>query len=174
MKPKRMLDSDIVARKISLLFLAIMLALAACTPTINPSLQSRENLAPTVASDRGKTIFFPRQVKTEGERAVMQALTRGTLVLVDNCIRLERGKSLENYLLIWPPDFNLSIENGTIEILNEDGETVAHIGDRVRIGGGEVHSLVMLDKFIQEQVPSQCTGPYWIIGDEFTTVDQSK
>ena len=52
----------------------------------------------------------------------MEALVRGTLVLTDNCIRLERDKSLANYLLIWPPDFNISFENSAVEILNENDE----------------------------------------------------
>jgi hypothetical protein len=74
-------------------------------------------------------------------------------------------------LLIWPPDFEMRIENGTIEILNRDGEVVAHIGDRVQVSGGEIHLLSMLDKPVQEQVPPQCAGPYWIVGDEVITMD---
>jgi hypothetical protein len=79
-----------------------------------------------------------------------------------------------SYLLIWPPDFDISIESGTIEILNGAGEIAAHIGDRVRISGGEIPLLSMLDKSIQEQVPPQCIAPYWIVGEEMTAVDTSK
>jgi len=104
----------------------------------------------------------------------MDALARGTLVLVDNCIRLDSGKSLPSELLIWPPDFNFTIENDTIKVLNDKNEIVASIGDRVQMGGGEIHLLSQLDKSIQEQVPSQCPGPYWIIGEGFTTINPSK
>lgn len=152
------------------LYLFLFLAMEACTATTDSSLQPVDHQPPP-SSDPSKTIFFPRQKKTEGERAVMEALTRGTLVLTDNCIRLERGESLANYLLIWPPDFDFTSENGTIKILNGENEIMASIGDRVEMGGGEIHLLSQLDKFIQEQIPSQCPGPYWIIGEGFTRIN---
>jgi hypothetical protein len=153
-------------KTVCLNFLALFLAITTCTSTTGSSLQPGENHPPTAtASDPSKTIYFPRQEKTEGERAVMEGEIRGTLVLSDNCIRVDEDGSDESYLLIWPPDFNMTIENGTIEILNGDGEIVAHIGDMVHIGGGEIPLLSMLDKSIQEQVPPQCSARYWIIGD---------
>src|SRR5574341_41831 len=151
---------SMIKKVVCLLFLTLFLAMPACTATTDSSLQPGENHTPTSPSDTSKTIFFPRQKKTDGERAVMEALTGGTLVLTDNCIRLERGESLANYLLIWPPDFNFTIENDTIKVLNDKDEIVASIGDRVQMGGGEIHLLSQLDKSIQEQVPSQCPGPY--------------
>jgi hypothetical protein len=160
-----------IKKIVCFLYLILFLAMGACTATTDSSLQPGENHTPTPSPDLSKMIFFPRQEKTEGERAVMEALTRGTLILTDNCIRLERGESLANYLLIWPPDFNFTIEDDTIKILNSENEIVASIGDRVQMGGGEVHILSQLDKFIQEQVPSQCPGPYWIIGEGFTRIN---
>jgi hypothetical protein len=151
--------------------LALLLAMTACTSTTVSSLQTSESHPPATSSDPSQTIFFPRQEKTDGERAVMEALTRGTLVLVDNCIRLEGVKSLPNYLLVWPPDFNFRNENGKIEIVDGGGKIVASLGDRVQMGGGEIHLLVTLDKSIQEQIPPQCAGPYWIVGEGFTTIN---
>jgi hypothetical protein len=148
------------------LLVIILLAMTACTSTTVYSLQPSENNLPTT-SDHGEPIYFPRQKKTEGERAVMEALTRGTLVLTDSCIRLERGKSLANYLLIWPPDFDIRFENSAVEIMDSNGEVAAHLGDFVNMGGGEIHLLSQLDQFIQEQVPAQCPGPYWIVGEGF-------
>jgi hypothetical protein len=102
----------------------------------------------------------------------MEARTGGILVLVDNCIRVDRETSTNaSYLLIWPPDFNYSIENDTVKILNEDGEIVASLGNKVIISGGEVPVLY---EPVKEQAPSQCNGPYWIIGDEISRVDTSK
>jgi hypothetical protein len=163
-----------IKKFLCLIFLTVFIAITACMLAPGSSSQPGENHPPTAASDPSKTIFFPRQEKTNGEWAAMDALARGTLVLADNCIRLERDKPLANYLLIWPPDFNISIENGTIKIVNGDGKIVASIGDRVQMSGGEIHLLSQLDKSIQEQVPPQCTGPYWIMGYEFTTVNPSK
>ena len=99
-------------------------------------MQPTETHTPAVTSDLGHTIFFPRQGKTEGERAVMEALIGGTLVLADDCIRVHNDEVGINYLLIWSPDFNLTIENGVINILDGNGEIVAHIGDTVTISGG--------------------------------------
>jgi hypothetical protein len=152
-----------------LFLLALLLVLAACTSTTVSSVQPSENPLPGT-SDPGETIYFPQQQKTEGERAVMEALVRGTLVLVDNCIRLQyqAGEVDIDYLLIWPPDFNISNEDGAVNILDGNNNIVASIGDKVEMGGGEIQLLSLLDKFIQEQVPSQCPGPYWIVGEGFT------
>ena len=163
-----------IRETVCLLFITLFLAMTACTSATDSSLQPGENHPPTAASDPSKTIFFPRQEKVNGERAVMDGETYGTLVLVDNCIRVDSDDSDNSYLLIWPPDFNISIENGTIKILNGDGEIVAHIGDKVHISGGGIPSPSVFDKPIQEQVPPQCTKPYWIIGDGITTINTSK
>lgn len=102
----------------------------------------------------------------------MEARTGGRLVLENKCIRVDRETSTNtSYLLIWPPDFNFSIENDTIKILNENGELVASIGDKVIISGGEVPVLY---EPVKGQVPSQCDGPYWIIGDEISKADTPK
>jgi len=114
--------------------------------------------------DLSKPIPFPLQDKPDGERAVMEALASGTLIFVNNCIRIS-GPQGTSHMLIWPPDYSLKTENGTVEIINEAGEVVAKVGDRVQIGGGEVWSLPLLASSIQEQIPSQCTAPYWIVGD---------
>jgi hypothetical protein len=162
-----------INKPVRLSFLVILLVLTACTSTTVSSLQPSENpLLTPATSDLGETIYFPRQEKTEGERAVMEALVRSTLVLVDNCIRLQNQSDevIIDYLLIWPPDFNISNENGAVNILDGNNNIVALIGDKVEMGGGEIHSLSMLGKFIQEQVPPQCPGPYWIVGEGFTRV----
>ncbi|MBN1149462.1 MAG: hypothetical protein JXA78_19530 [Anaerolineales bacterium] len=163
-----------INKTVCLLFLALFLVMTACTSATDSSLQLTEKHSPTTASDPSKTIFFPRQEKTEGERAVMDGMINGTLVLVDNCIRVDSEEAATSYLLIWPPDFILIIENDMTKILNGDGEIVAHIGDMVQVSGGEINLLSMLDKSIQEQVPPQCTAPYWIIGDEIATMNTPK
>lgn len=161
----------LINKTVRLLFFALFLGMTACAPTTDPSSHSNESQLPTATSSPDNAIFFPRQRKTNGEWAAMSALTRGTLVFVNKCIRLERGRSLDSYLLIWPPEYNLSNANGIIQIINEDGNIVASIGDRVEMSGGEIHLISMLDGYIQEQVPPQCTGPYWIIGYEFAMVN---
>ncbi len=102
--------------------------------------------------------------KKEGERAVMEGEVYGMLVLEDKCIRVARDDN-GSFLLIFPPDFTMAAENGNVEILNQDGEIKAHLGDRVHIGGGGIGSFSQIDPYVQAQVPSQCDGPYWIVGD---------
>jgi hypothetical protein len=163
-----------INKTICLVFMVLLLTLTACTLAADSTLQPSEIHPPTLASDTSKTIFFPRQKTTEGERAVMEGETTGMLVMADNCIRLDNDKSATSYLLIWPPDFNYSIVDDTVIILNDDGKIVASVGDKVYMGGGEIHLLSMIDKSVQEQVPPRCNGPYWIIGEGFTRVDSSK
>jgi hypothetical protein len=167
-------EEPMIRKTVCLVFVASLLAMTACTSASGTPLQSSENHLAVTASDYSKTIFFPRQEETNGERAVMEGEINGTLVLVDNCIRVDSDYSNTSYLLIWPPYFNMTTEDGTINILNGNGVIVSHIGDKVHIGGGEIKLLSMLDKPIQEQVPPQCAAPYWVIGDEIITKNISK
>ena len=107
-----------IKKPVCLLLLALSLTMTTCTSATNTTLQPSENYPPTTPSEAIQTIYFPRQEKTDGERAVMDGEMYGTLVLANNCIRLERDDSDNSLLLIWPPGFNLLIENGTIKILN--------------------------------------------------------
>jgi hypothetical protein len=158
-------ENTMIRKTVCLFFFALFFEITSCTSVVDSSMPPIETHPPAIILSSGETIFFPRQKKTEGERAVMDGEIDGTLVLVDNCIRIVRDDANISYLLIWPPDFDISIENDAIAILNESGEIVAHIGDMVHIGGGGINSLIMLDKYIQEQVPPQCTGSYWVVGD---------
>lgn len=155
-------------------FIALLLAMTACTSVEDSLLQKGETRPLTSAAEPSKTIAFPRQKKTNGEWAAMDALANGTLVLEDNCLRFRVSESDTSYMLIWPPDFRLKEDDGKIIKLNENNKIVASIGDRVQMSGGEKKLLMLLDKSIQEQVPSQCTEPFWLIGYEFATIDSSK
>ena len=73
---------------LSFVFLAVLFTLAACTSSGGSLLQTSETHPPTT-TDSSKTISFPRQKKTNGEWAAMDALVSGTLILVDNCLRLK-------------------------------------------------------------------------------------
>jgi len=147
-------DGKLSIKKALFLFMSLFSVMTACT-TIS---------SPTPVSNPDKTIPFPRQEKTEGERAVMEGQTSGNLVLVNNCIRLVSQTGI-NHLLIWPPDYNVVVENEKIEILNGKGEIAAQVGDTVQVGGGEIPTLPMLAQSIQEQIPIQCSAPYWVVAD---------
>ncbi len=154
-----------IKENVRLLFIALLVVLSACTSDKKHLNEPGENYTLVTASVVNKTIFFPRQQKTDGERAVMDGEIDGTLVLVNNCIRINSDQAKESYLLIWPPGFDISVKDSMVEILDSEGQVVAHIGDMVQIGGGEIPLLSMLDKFIQEQIPAQCSARYWVVGD---------
>ena len=115
------------------------------------------------------TPFFPTQ--KEPATAHMQALLSDKpeeLELVDGCLRVNDGH--DNYLIVWPYGFSLSTdEDGVIQIIDETGQPIMHVGDKVRFsgGGGEMSGGDSGDvSAVSEQLPSvHCSGPYWILGD---------
>ena len=117
-----------------------------------------------------QTIYFPQQEPVEGERETMTAEVFGTLVVVDKCIRVKDEEFDTSWLLIWPPNFTLSIENNSIQILDENGNAMARVGDWVRIGGGEVKSSNFFSETMKQKLPPNCLAPYWIVGDEVSTL----
>lgn len=136
--------------------IGLLMTIAACTAT--------NHIPTSPMPESTHTIPFPRQEKPDGERAMMDALTTGTLVVVNNCIRLVSSDDT-NYLLIWPPDYNVVNKNGEIEVLNQDNKVVAKVGDKVRVSGGEIWVQDNLSQFIRDQLPPQCTAPYWKVGE---------
>ena len=110
------------------------------------------------------TIFFPRQQPVNDERAVMEGLLVGELILVDGCLRVKANDSDISYLLVWPPDFSLRIQTEEIEILNGIGQVVARVGDEIHTGGGEVP-----DNFVSQKTLDTCPGPYVEVGEWVST-----
>lgn len=92
----------------------------------------------------------------------MTALCIGPLTMVDGCLRT--GDSEASNLVVWPPDFEVSVENDTIRVLYDDHEVEVRLGQVVRLGGGEVKSLEAFDERTRQQIPAGCPGPYWLAG----------
>jgi heat shock protein HslJ len=90
----------------------------------------------------------------------MMALYVGPLTMVDGCLRL--GCCETDELVVWPPDFEATIENDTIRVRYDDQDVEVRLGQVVRLGGGEVKSIEAFDKDTRQQVPSGCSGPYWL------------
>jgi hypothetical protein len=122
----------------------VLLLLAACAPM------------PQVA--------FPRQ--GPGERDVMEALLVGELAEINSCLRVKSSEIPEEYLPIWPAGFRLSSSSNPLQVLNETGEVVAQVGQEVRLGGGEVPNDVVQEVAqLEEPLPADCSGPYWVVGE---------
>ncbi len=100
---------------------------------------------------------MPRVVVTR-----MTALYIGPLTMVDGCLRLGEGEA--GNLVVWPPDFEVSIENDTIWVLYDDHKVEVRLGQVVRLGGGEVKSIEAFDERTRQQIPTGCPGPYWLVG----------
>lgn len=115
-------------------------------------------------------VFFPKQKETEGERAVMDALLTGDLVEANGCLRVNASESGNSYLLIWPPDFSRTTENGMIQVRDGSGQVVVQVGDKVRISGGEVPTEAA-QEFSDQPLPHDCPEPYWIVGDEISRIE---
>jgi hypothetical protein len=114
--------------------------------------------APPVEPPPG--IVFPRQHPPEGLREEMAALLIGELVETDGCLRV--GDENRSHLIIWPYDHTVTAAaDGTLQIRDGSGAVVAHAGDVVRMGGGEVPAV---ESLTSTEIPDRCGGPYWLAG----------
>ncbi len=169
-----------IRRTVWLMLVAMLLATTACnSANDSTTMQPDENVPsedskPTTISANNVPYFFPQQEAVDGEREAMTAEIFGTLVVVDDCIRVNDNESGTSYLLVWPPDFTLITDNDTIQILNGDDEVVARVGDKVRIDGGEIKSLSFFNESMQKKLPPNCLAPYWIVGYEVNTLEISE
>lgn len=93
----------------------------------------------------------------------MMALLFGELVEVEGCLRVNvEGSS--SYLLVWLPDFAVNVDGGAVQVTDEKGnQVVVHVGDRLRLVGGEVHSIELLSGQVRQNLPAHCPGPYWVV-----------
>ena len=116
-------------------------------------------------------VAFPRQGPVEGIRVVMEAELIGELVLVNGCLRVKSIYDDRSILPVWPPEFTLKAEKRAtvaaqdeIQVLDGAGQVVARVGEEVYMGGGEGSATSLAD-CVRQQLPADCTGPYWIVGE---------
>jgi len=106
------------------------------------------------------TPFFPQQ--KENPAIYMDAELVGELVLEDGCLRVGDD------LLVWPHVFSLSTENGVILIIDDNDQPIMRVGDKIKLGGGEMPSE-HIAKYSAELPSGRCSGPYWIVGEVITS-----
>jgi len=99
--------------------------------------------------------FFPVQKEVQSE--VMGLLLQGELVLDNGCLRVH------DELILWPYGYSLKTEGKEIWVIDDKGQTVAHIGDLVRLGGGEIPAFFAEEK-LGQLLPEGCEGPYFLAG----------
>ncbi|MHB0877897.1 MAG: hypothetical protein ACYC5O_17810 [Anaerolineae bacterium] len=120
---------------------ALMLGLASCT------------MLPT-----------PTPVKVPGTR--LTALLIGKAVLVDGCFRVVMpSPPYESLLLVWPPEYEVTVEGGSVRIVDYLGQvSVLRAGQTLRLGGGMTGESNMRRQ-LRPGMPPDCPGPYWVVGD---------
>ena len=102
---------------------------------------------------------FPQQ--REG-LDVLEALLEGQLVLEDGCLRATSVNGTD-YLLIWPHGYELTVDGQEIRIRDGSGVSLS-VGEEVRIGGG-TRKLAHVRTLVEQPLPDDCPGPYWIVGE---------
>lgn len=109
------------------------------------------------------TIHFP-QLRARSA-TFMAALLEGKFIVKDGCLRVSKGEGDGGHLIIWQPDYFLNNNEGIVEILDRNGEVVAWVGEKIRLGGGEISLTEDLRGQLREPLAEQCDGPYWLIGE---------
>jgi hypothetical protein len=133
---------------------------------------NRGVLLEVIASDE-RIIHLPVQPPSG---ASMMALMEGTLVEVDGCLRIEDGHYTNGWLVLWPFGSDIRVGGDRVEVINEDGQPVARVGDRTRAGGGAVENsrgMAGLDEMIPGMPIDGCPGPYWVSAPLETMVEQT-
>ncbi len=119
----------------------------------------------------GRVIYLPVQPPSEES---MMALLEGTLVEVDGCLRIEDGNYADGWLLIWPFGSDIRVADDGIEVIDEDGQPVARVGDQLDAGGGAIENTRGMES-INEMIPGMpiegCRGPYWVAAPLQTMVE---
>lgn len=146
----------------ALFFLAAaLLFVTACARTSSDTVGDR--------TTQNTRVSFVKAESAEDGRAVMEALARGKLVLVDGCIRIQDEGDGSDDLIVWPAEFDLHLEGDEVRILNGTGQTVARVGDRVEMGGGQVPDSEEQRRKLN--IPEECQGPLWIVGEGIERID---
>lgn len=121
----------------------------------------------------GRIIYLPIQPPTN---VSMAALLEGMLVEVDGCLRVTTEGYDEGFFVLWPNDSDIRITDQAIKVLNGEMETIARVGDPVRMGGGAIETSSSMEGYA-ELIPGlplpNCPGPYWVAGPLETMAQQA-
>ena len=89
----------------------------------------------------------------------------GTLVLWDGqrCPRAWSEAAAEDYLPLWPKDFEARFSDGQVEIVDSIGRVFARAGEEATVRGGPVPGGRESERCreLYHELPGDCHGPYW-------------
>ena len=127
-------------------------------------------------------VYFPKQDGTLGTDQEMErfvgklVLNRKCLEVDDTVVRVSDRVILPGYqhLLIWPDTFTLSTEDDVVGIVDASGRVVARVGDEIQFSAVSVSYQEGLDHGGMREITPACSGPYWVVGDDFAAVPDSE
>jgi len=111
-----------------------------------------------------KPLFVAYFSAKETGKGPADEVMEGILVLDVRYLRVESLDSNESYLVIWPYGYHLFTGNGKVNILDENGRTVASEGDIIKFSGGMVSAETAI-KSASIQGVDKIKGPYWLMDD---------
>lgn len=140
-----------------------LFAMTACTSVPSASTTTTPTAEPHGASSTTTPKAEPQVVATFWTAELI-----GELIEVEHCIRVNDKNSNMSYLLVWPPDITATTDKDTVRVVTgaitgNRNEVILHIGEMVRLSGGETENL---DEQLRQALPANCPGPYWVVGIE--------
>ena len=92
----------------------------------------------------------------------------GRIRVYRGCIYIRNGE-----IPVWPSDFTMRIEEGSVRILDESGNVVGADGQESVLAGRRVGAANPLGKEISRALPLACPpGNFWIVGDEISELKE--
>ena len=107
----------------------------------------------------------------EGGSAYPSARTGGKLVLDDRgCLRIKASADASGEVPLWPSYYSLDTSDERVRVLDEEGRTVAEVGETMAAGGGSVSKAVLQQEgYMRErtrrELLERCPGAYWLVGE---------
>jgi len=100
------------------------------------------------------TPYFPTHPGVGGPDVGLQ----GVLAVRDDCVVIASDAGVD-ILVLWPEVVGIEVENGVIQLVDEDGRVIASEGDRVSMGGGEAQPQVFRE--YAGRPPPACPDELW-------------
>lgn len=113
------------------------------------------------ASISPEDVWLVRTAPTDEPITYAMAPARGTIAIVDGCIRLKRddGSSITP---VYPHDYGVTLQSEELGVQDGSGHLLYSVGEHVELGGS-----VLADEPTERMVPAndrrECEGPYFLV-----------
>ncbi len=156
-------SQDLIRRPsaVPLMMILLFIVVAACSAPSSSQLSDLK-ITPT-------KIETPQLTETATPYVVATFWTAkliGKLTIVEGCVRVIDKVDAVSLLLVWPPDFEATIEKDTVHVIGgkvtgNRKEVILHDGEMVLFGGGEISQP---NEQLLSSEPNNCPGPFWVVG----------